>query len=489
MTGVLAWLQRANGVLAVAGVGFFVLSFFALAVLPNQTLQATHRRHQAVDGHGPVGERTARPGGLHPRGVRLLPLATDPLDGGRRAPVRRAPARRGSRPATGRTSGARGASGRTCRGSAASARATGTSPISTTRATSSPTRTCRPIRTCSPARCKTPTREALDLIAYLETLGRDARLAGPDGPVGPAEHGPRGGEATAACSATAASRAGRGRRCCSAPASSRASGSGSSAWARRCSSATARAATARTAGATGPARRRCCRRVRDLASGAVLRPRPEPDPVVRRARLVDAGLARAAERAAARPGGLRAEPRRAGEARRWRTSCRPRRPSRRGSCSRPTARTATARRASRARWPERRPPADELPRGPADCEAYAEQVLAEGIIGTSMASFRAKLSEPERRLLARFVRTLYVATAPTRSDGHAHQPDRRGGDAARRARSSWPGAPRRGFARPWSSRSMTWPGASATSRGRSGRRLRQAATDPLPFAPWKSRAH
>ena len=39
---------------------------------------------------------------------------------------------------------------------------------------------------------------------------------------------------------------------------------------------------------------------------------------------------------------------------------------------------------------------------------YAEKVLAEGIVGTSMASQKTKLGDEERRLLARFVRTLYL---------------------------------------------------------------------------------
>lgn len=38
---------------------------------------------------------------------------------------------------------------------------------------------------------------------------------------------------------------------------------------------------------------------------------------------------------------------------------------------------------------------------------YAEQVLAEGVPGTAMASWRSKLSDDERRLLARYVRELH----------------------------------------------------------------------------------
>lgn len=40
-------------------------------------------------------------------------------------------------------------------------------------------------------------------------------------------------------------------------------------------------------------------------------------------------------------------------------------------------------------------------------QAYAEHVLAEGVPGTAMISWKTKLSADQRRLLARFVRTLY----------------------------------------------------------------------------------
>jgi len=39
---------------------------------------------------------------------------------------------------------------------------------------------------------------------------------------------------------------------------------------------------------------------------------------------------------------------------------------------------------------------------------YAEQVLAGGLPGTAMTPWKDKLSETDRRLLARYVRTLYA---------------------------------------------------------------------------------
>jgi cytochrome c oxidase cbb3-type subunit 2/cytochrome c oxidase cbb3-type subunit I/II len=38
---------------------------------------------------------------------------------------------------------------------------------------------------------------------------------------------------------------------------------------------------------------------------------------------------------------------------------------------------------------------------------YAERALADGVPGTAMLPWKAKLTEGQRRLLARYVRTLY----------------------------------------------------------------------------------
>jgi mono/diheme cytochrome c family protein len=39
---------------------------------------------------------------------------------------------------------------------------------------------------------------------------------------------------------------------------------------------------------------------------------------------------------------------------------------------------------------------------------YAEQVLAGGVAGTAMTPWKDKLSEADRRLLARYVRSLFA---------------------------------------------------------------------------------
>ena len=43
---------------------------------------------------------------------------------------------------------------------------------------------------------------------------------------------------------------------------------------------------------------------------------------------------------------------------------------------------------------------------------YAESVLANGVPGTAMTPWKDKLSEADRRLLARYVRTLFAEESP-----------------------------------------------------------------------------
>ena len=124
------------------------------------------------------GSRARRGGaGLRPGGLRELPLAARPVHRRRRAAVRPASQAWESRRDP-RRCGARGGSARTWPARPAGSRATGNWPTSGTRGTSSPIRSCPATRGCSTARPEIARPEALDLVAYLDSLGKAARLAG-----------------------------------------------------------------------------------------------------------------------------------------------------------------------------------------------------------------------------------------------------------------------------------------------------------------------
>ena len=98
------------------------------------------------------------------------PRTTSAGSAGRRKP--------GSRTWTTLSSGGLAGSGPTWPASPGASRATGRSPTSGTRATSCPTRSCRRYPWLFDGSPRNPTTEALDLVAYLDSLGRAAQLAG-----------------------------------------------------------------------------------------------------------------------------------------------------------------------------------------------------------------------------------------------------------------------------------------------------------------------
>jgi cbb3-type cytochrome c oxidase subunit I len=403
MAGVLAWLQRANGVLAVAGVGFFVLSFYALAVLPNQTLQAT------IDATRPSTTTALSANELHGRSIYMREgcgychsqLIRSTEDDVRRFGI----ASRAWESAEDRPQ-----QWGTRRVGPDLSRQRGKRPRDWNLAHLYNPRHIVPDSNM-PAYpylfagdVKTPTREALDLVAYLETLGRDAQLAGLDGPSALSNMDPEDEKRLGMfCDCGIPRRPGSPMmfRTSREPSErQRFERLGRTVFVRECSGC-----HSKDGDGDGPGSVTLLPRVRDLTA----------------ARYSDRALSRILWEGVpgtAMPGWHELPAR---ELRGVATYIQ--------SLGEPEA-------SQEILSPSERDMAQKL--FAANCQnchgiagvpgtlaasvvplptnfreirptrAYAEKVLAEGVIGTSMASQKTKFSDEERRLLARFVRTLYV---------------------------------------------------------------------------------
>ena len=405
MTGILAWLQRANGVMAVAGVGFFALSFYALAVLPNQVLQAT------IDATQPTTITALSASELHGRSVylregcgychsqlirsteddvRRFGIASQAWESARDFPQQWGTRRVG--PDLSRERGKRPPDWHL---------AHLFNPRHVVPDSNMP---AYPFLFAGGV--KEPTREARDLVAYLETLGRDAQLAGLTGPsplsgMDPEEEKRRGmfcdcgiprlpGSPMVFATSLDPSERQRFARL------------GEAVFVRECAGC-----HSKDGDGDGPGAKALLPRVRDLTT----------------ARYSDRALSRilwtgvpgtampswhelpARElRGVATYVQTLGEPEKSREAeilspsevesarKLYSTNCQ----NCHGAAGEPGKLAASV------------VPLPTNFRAIRPTRAHAEKVLAEGVVGTSMASQKAKLTEPERRLLARFLRTLYV---------------------------------------------------------------------------------